>query len=323
MTTTPFKRVYDVGDVYPSVVNFRTFAGLAEDPPSVTFDWISPSQAVTWTHGVDPEIIHDDDGDFHAGVPLTASGQWKFGWNGLGDDPETDLIGVANAIITVRPAIASVFLAITPDELETFMQRQLDPDTARECIADITGEAEAIMHRGIGGGTRTEQHDFRRGSTYVIVDGGPITTVSEVILDGETLVSGTSYSWDRNGIMLAPPTSFSSSMTLPTPSTLSVTFNGGITKSTRLPNLKSVIKARCARRLMMNKEHVNGLTSLGVEGTSLSFMPDAFTETELAILKANSLPASAVRPTEIDGSYIEAPFWFNNIPRGGGGDYGY
>ena len=320
---TTYKRVYDVGDVYPSTVEFETFAGFAADPEEVSLQWISPAAAsptgTTWVYNTDDEVVKDNTGAYHAPVPLDADGQWRFEWLGSGGDPETTIRGVANAIITVRPTISAVFMAVTVDELETFMQRALDADTARETILDIAGEAESILHRGIGTGIRTEQHTFKVGTTYVVLDGGPVDEVVEVIVDAVTLTAGTDYAFDRNGIYLRPALTLSTITGVPMPSTMSVTYSGGISKQSRVRALQSIIKARCARRFMMNKSHVNGLTSQGMEGYSISIMPDEFTDKELATLNANALPFSAAQGGRfgINGDYTQMPFWFNNIPRGG------
>jgi hypothetical protein len=323
VSTTVYKRVYDVGDVYPSVVEFETFSGDAADPASVTIDWFPAGSATgtRWAYGQDSEVVRDELGQFHAPIPLTTAGQWRFEWLGAGGNPESSIRGAANTVITVRPTIAEVFLAITPDELETFMQRALDTDTARETILDITGEAESVLHRGIGQGVRTEQHNIKRASTYMLVDGGPINEVVEVIVDGSTLVAGTDYSFDRNGILLRPALNFTADPLtgLPLPAVASVTYVGGISKQSRVRALQSIVKARCARRFMMNKAHVNGLTSQGMEGYSISIMPDEFTDKEMEVLKANALPSSAAQGGRfgVNGDYTQEPFWFNDIPRGG------
>jgi hypothetical protein len=325
VSTTPYVRVYDVDDVYDSTIEFLTFQGVAADPASVTFEWWTPALTSTlWTYLTDDNVVRDEVGGYHAGVPLTTPGQWRFEWDGFGGDVETQIRGVANAIITVRPTISAVFLSVTPDELETFMQRALDPDTARETILDITGEAESILHRGIGVGVRTEQHNIKQASTYMLVNAGPIDEVIEVIADGTTLVAGTDYSFDRNGIILGPGSlSLSTATGIPLPTVVSVTYSGGISKQSRVRALQSIVKARCARRFMMNKAHVNGISNQGMEGYSISILPDEFTDKEMATLAANALPASAAQGGRfgVNGDYEMHPFWFNNIPAGGS-DYG-
>lgn len=76
---------YDIGGAIRCTVTFATTAGVPTDPTTVTFIYRDPSgNETTWVFGVDPEVIKDDTGDYHADVPLDESGLWYYRWEGSG-----------------------------------------------------------------------------------------------------------------------------------------------------------------------------------------------------------------------------------------------
>ena len=76
---------YDIGDSIRCTITFATTAGVPTDPTTVTFKYRDPSgNEVTWVFGVDPEVIKDDTGDYHADVTLDEDGLWYYRWEGTG-----------------------------------------------------------------------------------------------------------------------------------------------------------------------------------------------------------------------------------------------
>lgn len=60
-------------------------SGAYVDPTTVTFYTIDPNGTVTtYVYGVDPEVIKDSVGHYHADVTLDVSGDWYYRWEGTG-----------------------------------------------------------------------------------------------------------------------------------------------------------------------------------------------------------------------------------------------
>lgn len=75
---------YDVGQEVRSDVDF-TVAGVLTDPTTITFMFLDPSgTTTTWVFGVDPEVVQDGVGEYHADWTLDEEGGWYYRWEGTG-----------------------------------------------------------------------------------------------------------------------------------------------------------------------------------------------------------------------------------------------
>ena len=71
---------YDVGQEVRSDVDF-TVAGVLTDPTTITFMFLDPSgTTTTWVFGVDPEVVQDGVGEYHAD------------WTTSGSTPNTQVV---------------------------------------------------------------------------------------------------------------------------------------------------------------------------------------------------------------------------------------
>lgn len=328
MSTETYSRTYDVGDDYESTVEWEDVNGDLADPASVTFRWFGPDLEVhESTYGGGEmdgvTVLRDDVGQYRAIAGLDTYGLWAFLWVGFGGSV-SGIRGADYALITVLPGPFDeppVVIPVTVDELETFMQRRLDQTTAREILRDICGEAEAELHRGIGVVQRSSSVAIGPGMQMVAVDYGPVVSVEEVIVDGETLTTD-DYYVVRDGIVLALSQIPAFTLTTSGMRAVSVTYTGGLSDPARVAALKSIIKARAARRWHRAKDRLHGVTNLGVEGYSVSLEPDGWNEAELKVLAANKRPVQAVAGGTFGGPVPVAPYWFNDIPVGGSDIWG-
>jgi hypothetical protein len=76
---------YDIGDSVKSEVRFTDAEGNLADPTAVTVAYRLDGGAITtWVFGVDPEVINDSVGVYHADIVTTAAGVMCIRWAGTG-----------------------------------------------------------------------------------------------------------------------------------------------------------------------------------------------------------------------------------------------
>lgn len=81
---TQVVNTYDVGQEIRTAVTFAV-SGVNTDPTAVIFRYLDPSGNVTvWTFGVDPEVVNDAVGLYHADVSIDEEGSWFYRWEGTG-----------------------------------------------------------------------------------------------------------------------------------------------------------------------------------------------------------------------------------------------
>ena len=82
--TTYEVNTYDVGQEVRSNVTF-TVGGVDTDPTTITFRYLDPAgNATAWVFGVDPEVVQDAVGQYHADWTLDEEGGWYYRWEGTG-----------------------------------------------------------------------------------------------------------------------------------------------------------------------------------------------------------------------------------------------
>jgi hypothetical protein len=64
----------------------KDFDEVLIDPSQLFLTVIKPDKTETeYEYGVDPEIIRDDLGKYHADIPADLAGHWCYNWNSTGD----------------------------------------------------------------------------------------------------------------------------------------------------------------------------------------------------------------------------------------------
>lgn len=133
-------------------------------------------------------------------------------------------------------------------------------------------ELESLLGRAVERASRTETRTLDIHSVRFDARHGPVHAITLVTVGGVT-VPPASYYRDRNGMDLWA--------VYYTDTTLEVTYDGGWDEPDNLP-AKNAVKARTARWLNKRTDDDVGVESSQVEGHTVKWMPDAFTETEMA-----------------------------------------
>lgn len=63
---------------------FHDADGDLADPTVVKLVWLIHDEETTWVFGTDEEIVQDSTGLYHADIPVTAVGTYRFRWEGSG-----------------------------------------------------------------------------------------------------------------------------------------------------------------------------------------------------------------------------------------------
>lgn len=164
----------------------------------------------------------------------------------------------------------------TADLIATSVDLGMDFSVAEAVLVDdqialYQAELEAILGRAVTNRTHTETATWPVTSERWVVSGGPITSVTSVMVNGTALAtteffpyrdSLAFYSWS------AVPGSFT------------VTYVGGWDSPRNLP-AKSTVIARTKRWWNKRADDDEGTESSSVEGHAVKWMPDAFTVAEL------------------------------------------
>lgn len=76
---------YDLGELVRTDAVITDFDGNAVDPTTVMVEFTSPSGVKTsYTYNVDPEVVKDSTGTYHASFEPDESGLWYYRWSGTG-----------------------------------------------------------------------------------------------------------------------------------------------------------------------------------------------------------------------------------------------
>lgn len=80
---------YDIGDMIRLRGSFVNSAGVAVDPSSVTLQyrrWFDDTASYTsLVYGVG-SIVRASTGEYYHDASFTVSGEWRYRWNGFGDN---------------------------------------------------------------------------------------------------------------------------------------------------------------------------------------------------------------------------------------------
>lgn len=94
MPDNPFFR----GEAARLSLAIADLSGNAADPGTLVLKIKTPSGSVTpYTFGSDAELVRDSLGNYHADIPLDASGQWAYRW-----ELTTPNAGAAEGVLHVR-----------------------------------------------------------------------------------------------------------------------------------------------------------------------------------------------------------------------------
>lgn len=75
----------DIGDMVTVSTSVTDASGTAVDPSALVLRVHRPVSAeLVYTYGTDPEIVQDAAGQYHADIPVTEPGTWRFRWKGTG-----------------------------------------------------------------------------------------------------------------------------------------------------------------------------------------------------------------------------------------------
>ena len=75
--------LYDLGDLIRCSVTFQTAAGTVNDPGVITCKIKPPVGDIEiYVYGTDAELIKDSTGIYHLDVLTTASGRWRYRFEG-------------------------------------------------------------------------------------------------------------------------------------------------------------------------------------------------------------------------------------------------
>lgn len=79
--------VYTIGALVTLSASFSEVVGGAPlDPDDVFLDVTNPSNVTTtYEYGVDPEIVNDAEGEYHADISADAVGTWTYRWYSTGE----------------------------------------------------------------------------------------------------------------------------------------------------------------------------------------------------------------------------------------------
>ncbi len=103
---------YQVGDTYYATVSVTDVDDQPTDPDTLTLQVREPDGTVTaYVYGVDDLVVRDEEGEYHADVPLTEAGMWAIDWSTTGD---AQLEGVQ---IAVSLALTSAVTFATLNDL--------------------------------------------------------------------------------------------------------------------------------------------------------------------------------------------------------------
>lgn len=138
---------YQAGDTYLANVEIKDADGAAVDPESLTLSVRDPvtGEVTTYEHGVDPEVVRDSEGVFHADIPLTARGMWVFAWSTT-NEQETEAVQVW---VSESPVLTVTFCTVT--DVATRLGRTLTENEASSAAMFcelVTGEIAAAADKG-------------------------------------------------------------------------------------------------------------------------------------------------------------------------------
>ncbi len=79
-------KVYETGALIRAAGAFTDVDGVtAIDPTTITIRFIDPAGTATaWLFGTDSEVIRDSVGNYHADIPVSLPGVWRYRWEGTG-----------------------------------------------------------------------------------------------------------------------------------------------------------------------------------------------------------------------------------------------
>lgn len=163
-------------------------------------------------------------------------------------------------------------------DIEGRLRRELQGDEeedARRLIDQYQAELEELLGRGIERRTVTETAAWPTASERYYVKRGPIASVTSLSV-GAVAVAATAYAVHRDAVELWPWTA--------TPGVLSVTYVGGW-DAERAKAAKAAVVARVCRMMNRHDDDDEGVRQSAVEGHSVTWMDDAFTEAELKACK--------------------------------------
>lgn len=75
--------LYDLGDLVRVSGTFKTQAGAAIDPSTVSFEFRRPDGTVT-SYAYPATIVRDSLGTYHVDIDANAPGTWRYRWESTG-----------------------------------------------------------------------------------------------------------------------------------------------------------------------------------------------------------------------------------------------
>lgn len=175
--------------------------------------------------------------------------------------------------IIVSPPSTSDLIA-TAEDLDLDLDLDLsveDATAADDQIALYQAELEALLGRSITNRTHVESGTWPLSGDRFYASGGPITAVTSITIAGSA-VNAADFIVHRDSIEV--------STWLATPGAIVVTYVGGWDAPRNLP-ARSAIIARTRRWLNRRSDDDEGVEQSSVEGHSVKWEADAFTEAEL------------------------------------------
>ncbi len=127
---------YQAGDTYPATLTVRNADGAPEDPETLTLKVRDhEGEVTTYEYGTDEIIVRDEEGEFHADIPLTDAGMWAWEW------ATTNEAQVEGGQISVSAAPTLGVTFATVDEVQTLMGTLTDPQRtqAQMLLEIVTG----------------------------------------------------------------------------------------------------------------------------------------------------------------------------------------
>lgn len=85
------------GEVARLTLALTDIAGAAADPGALRLKVKPPSGVVaTYTYGIAAEVVKDSQGNYHADIPLTTAGEWRWRW-----ESDTPNAGAVESFLSV------------------------------------------------------------------------------------------------------------------------------------------------------------------------------------------------------------------------------
>lgn len=282
MTEGPF----DPGDALVATVTFDV-AGEPTDPTTITAEVREPDGTVgEYTYSTEPDqpephIVRTSVGVYTLTLVPDAAGVWAVEWTGTGAVTAVvhNLYKVAPSPLT-RPIPASGIIASAEEVAaqSTAVLSAADLVALEQQIVLYQSELEALLGRGVTMMERVEavplplSHRGDGGDRWH-ARRGPVHGITSMVAGAVALLS-TDYSRNRNGAEV-----WGGSWVEGT--NLVVTYVGGWDYPDNVP-ARSAVTARALRWLSKRSDDDLGTESSAVEGHSVKWMPDAFTEAELS-----------------------------------------